>query len=65
MSAQTRVGVAHYHTDCLSCGAVPSSSDTGSAHRSWAVRHVEKNPTHEVHVTLERVLRVTGSRWTP
>ena len=59
--ARTKVGTAHYITDCLNCGWRCQSPDTsGSAHRSAAIRHINQNPSHEVHVTLERVLRVTS-----
>ncbi|NUS01980.1 MAG: hypothetical protein HOV97_05385 [Nonomuraea sp.] len=51
----SREGGTSYNTDCLSCSEVAAIDHRdGAAHRRWALRHVNSNPGHRVHV--ERVV---------
>lgn len=46
-----------YSTDCLTCGDVAYIDfQFGAAHRRWALRHVNTNPGHTVH--MERTATV-------
>lgn len=66
MKTRSRKAPGSTRTKCDTCGReCPWDARNVGAHRVWATRHVETNPTHEVYVVVVTARIYSAERNTP